>query len=107
MYVDHRTYTLKHGQMTEYLDRYETFGLPVQRRHLGHLIGSYVSDIGPLNQIVHLWAYASMADREIRRARMEQDPDWAVFREMNNGSFVQQETKILRATTFSPKVTFE
>ena len=104
MIVDHRTYTIPHGRMKEYLQRYETI-LPVQRRHLGLYIGCFVSEIGPLNQVIHLWGFASMADREARRARLEQDPEWRAFLEKNAGPFTAQETKILRATSFSPQLT--
>lgn len=106
MIVDHRTYTIPHGKMKEYLERYEAVGLPLQRRYLGHHLGSYVSEIGTLNQVIHLWGFASMADREIRRARMEQDPEWIAFVEMNAGTFAAQETRILRATSFSPQPAF-
>lgn len=104
MIVDHRTYTIPHGRMKEYLDRYEAIGLPLQRRHLGHHIGCYVSEIGMLNQVIHMWGFASMADREARRTRMEQDPEWVAFLEMNAGTFTAQETRILRATSFSPQL---
>jgi hypothetical protein len=102
MIVDHRTYTVAHGRMAEYLERYERLALPVQLRHLGNLVGFYVSDIGPLNQVVHIWAYTSIADREERRARMAADPEWKAFLATNNGTFVQQEIKILKPTSFSP-----
>lgn len=104
MFVDHRAYTIPHGQMKEYLERYEAVGLALQRRYLGHHIGCYVSEIGALNQVIHLWGFASMADREVRRARMEQDPDWAAFRQSIAGTFTAQETRILRATSFSPQL---
>ncbi|WP_299451188.1 NIPSNAP family protein [uncultured Pigmentiphaga sp.] len=103
MIVEHRTYTLPHGTMDEYLQRYERHGLPVQLRHLGGLVGFYVSEIGPLNQVVHIWAYASMTDREKRRARLESDPDWIAFKQMNRGSFVAQEVKIMSVAPFSPQ----
>jgi hypothetical protein len=102
MIVDHRTYTVAHGRMKEYLEQYERLGLPVQLRHLGRLIGFFVSDIGPLNQVVHLWAYDSIADREARRARMAEDPEWQAYLKVNAGMFVQQEIKILKPTRFSP-----
>lgn len=76
----------------------------MQRRYLGHHIGCYVSEIGVLNQVIHMWGFASMADREVRRARMEQDPEWIAFLEMNAGTFTVQETRILRATSFSPQL---
>lgn len=53
-------------------------GSRLQRRYLGHHIGCYVSEIGLLDQVIHLWGFSSMADREVRRARMEQDPEWAL-----------------------------
>jgi hypothetical protein len=31
-------------------------GLPLQIEHLGRLIGFSISEIAPLNQVVHLWA---------------------------------------------------
>lgn len=101
MIVDHRTYTIPHGRMQEYLQRYAAI-LPVQRRHLGLYIGCFVSEIGPLNQVIHMWGFASMADREARRERLEHDPEWCAFVEHNAGTFSAQECRILRATTFSP-----
>lgn len=104
MLVEQRTYTIPHGKMNEYLERYEKFGLPVQQRHLGGLVGFFISEIGQLNQVISLWAYASMADRETRRENLEQDPDWIAFRGMNTGSFTAQETRIMRAASFSPAI---
>lgn len=104
MFVDHRTYTIPHGRMKEYLQRYESVGLALQRRHLGNHMGCYVTEIGDLDQVIHLWGFASMADREARRASMEQDPEWVAFRNLIAGTFTAQETRILRATSFSPKL---
>lgn len=102
MIVEHRTYTLPHGTMSTYLERYEKHGLPVQKRHLGRLLGFYVTEIGTLNQVVHLWAYDSLADREQRREKLAADPDWQEFMRINVGSFVHQEVKIMKPTRFSP-----
>lgn len=102
MILDHRTYTVAHGQMAAYLERYERMALPVQMRHLGNLVGFYVSDIGPLNQVVHIWAYANLEDRETRRAAMSSDPEWRAFTQANAGTFTHQEIKILKPVRFSP-----
>lgn len=102
MIIDHRTYTVKHGRMKDYLRRYESEALPHQIEHLGRLVGFFVSDIGPLNQVVHLWAYDSIADREVRRERLAADPRWQAFLAGNDGTFAGQETKILKPTAFSP-----
>lgn len=103
MIFEQRTYTVVHGTMDDYLERYERLGLPVQLRHLERLLGFFVSEIGPLNQVVHIWVYDSLSDRERRRAAMDADPDWQAFKQTNRGSFTAQEVKILRGAPFCPQ----
>ncbi len=102
MIIDHRTYTLVHGRMAEYLERYERVGLPIQLHYLERLVGFFVSDIGPQNQVVHMWAYDSIADRQERRDRMNADPAWQAFVKTNDGTFIFTKNKILRPTKTSP-----
>ncbi|WP_291935352.1 NIPSNAP family protein [Limnohabitans sp.] len=106
MIVEHRTYTIKALHTGDFLKLYERAALPLQLKYLGHLIGFYVSEIGPLNEVVHLWGFASLAERERRRALMEADPGWAVYRQslLELDVVVAQSTKILRSTSFSPMV---
>ena len=79
MIVEHRTYTFRPGTVDGWLERYETGGLQIQKRHLGRFVGLYVSEIGRLHRIVLIWAYESLADRERRRAAMTADPAWQAF----------------------------
>ncbi len=109
MIVELRTYSLKPLHTGDFLRLYESAGLPLQIKHLGHMIGFYVSEIGPLNEVVHLWGFASLAERERRRALMEADPGWQPYRQalLDLGVVLQQETKILRSTSFSPTIPFQ
>jgi hypothetical protein len=101
MIVDHRTYNIKPGQLNAYLKLYETEALPLQLKYLGHCVGWYVSnDIGPLNQVVHMWAYKSLADREERRGKLAADPAWPKFLEKATGYLLNMENKILRPTSY-------
>lgn len=104
MIVEQRTYTLKPLRSAAFLELYERAALPLQKKYLGHLVGFFVSEIGPLNQVVHLWAFDSLAERERRRKAMEQDPLWPVYvdalRDLD--VMLQQETKLLRSVSFSP-----
>ena len=95
MIIDLRTYTVAPGKVAAYLDLYEREGEP---------LGYYLSEIGTLNQVVHIWKYESMADRERRRAELERDPDWIAFRKKSaeGGYLVHQENRILKPTKFSP-----
>ncbi len=85
MIVDLRTYTLVPGRLAAYLELYEKEGLPIQQKHLGKPLGYFVTEIGTLNQVVHLWGYESQSDRERRRNAMEADPDWIAFRKKERG----------------------
>ncbi|MSP50011.1 MAG: NIPSNAP family protein [Alphaproteobacteria bacterium] len=100
MIVDHRTYTLKPGGLAEYLAKYEEMGLKVQIKHLGRLAGYWFTEIGPLNQIVHVWAYENLAERDERRGKMQADPAWQAWIKVSSQYFVSMENKILKEAPF-------
>ena len=104
MIVDHRTYSIRPGKVKAWLENYEKLALPVQARHLGNLLGFFVSDIGPLNQVVFMWGYEDLADRERRRTAMDGDPAWHAYlaKSAELGALLAQENKILKPTSFSP-----
>ena len=98
MIIDHRTYNVKVGKLNEWLKIYEHDALPLQLKYLGHCVGWYVSnDIGPLSQVVHMWAYKNLMDREERRGKMAADPAWGAFLAKSTELLINMETKILRA----------
>lgn len=49
MIIEQRTYSFKPGQLDRWLKKYETEGLPIQKKHLGTFMGLWVSEIGPLH----------------------------------------------------------
>lgn len=104
MIIDHRTYTLHPLKLAPWLELYETHGLPVQIKHLGPLIGFFTTEIGTLNQVIHLWSFESLEDRSARRAAMAKDPGWHAFLEKNAelGALAHQENKIIVPVSFSP-----
>lgn len=100
MIVEFRTYTVAHGQMDEYLRRFEVEGLPLLTKHLGSYLGCYISDAGTLNQVRHVWLFESYADREARRQNLESDADWQTFKIGNRGTFVHQDVCITKPAKF-------
>ena len=102
MIVEERIYRLKTGTLPSYLKLVEEQGIVIQQRHLGHLIGYFHSEIGPLNQIVHLWAYADHADRDRRRDALAADPAWQAFVPQIQALMDVMENKILKPAAFSP-----
>jgi hypothetical protein len=102
MIVDVRTYPLVPRKMPKYLELFEKHALPVMTRHGLQLIGYYVSQIGPLNQVVHLWRYDSLADMERKRTARDADPAWGKFLSLTEGMVASQDNKVMRPTSFSP-----
>ena len=104
MLIDHRTYTIKPGKMPVQLELYEKYGFPVQLRHLGQPLAFLQAETGDLNTLVHLWVYDNAADREKRRAAMQQDPDWQAYvKESAAASCVDaQRTCLMVPVKFAP-----
>lgn len=103
MLVELRTYTFHPGKLPEFLHVYEQEGLEVQKRVLGHMVGYFTTEIGPLNQVVHLWAYESLDDRAARRAELAADAQWAGYLAKILPMIQTMESKILVPTSFSPQ----
>ena len=69
---------------------------------MGNLIGYFTAETGQLNQLVHIWGYASFEDRLRRRAELLFKPDWTAFLAQMMPMLQSQESKILNPTSFSP-----
>lgn len=104
MIVDHRVYTVRPGRLREYLDAFESHGLPLYTRYCGTLIGYFVAESGTLNQVIHLWGYEDAADRDKRRAALARDTQWCAFLETALPLLVSQESRLLAPTSFSPAI---
>jgi hypothetical protein len=79
MIIDERTYTIKPTRVNDYLDLYEKMGLSVQTRILKKLIGFYTVEIGDVNQIVHMWEYDSIGERDRLRTELWKNEEWLAY----------------------------
>lgn len=106
MIYELRTYTLKPTRTGDWVQLYKTDALEIQKEYLGGLIGFFTTEIGTLNQVVHLWQFHSLDDRELRRGKMASDPRWQEFSRKNKelDAVLHLESRILRPTDFSPLV---
>jgi len=102
MIIEMRTYTLRPGTLAEYIKLYEDKGLAVHREILGNLLGYFKTEIGDINQVVHLWGYASFEDRAQRRAKLAENAQWQGFLKAAQPYFVTQKNQLLTGTNFSP-----
>ncbi|MGA2869620.1 MAG: NIPSNAP family protein, partial [Verrucomicrobiota bacterium] len=69
MILDERSYLIKPEHVKDYLDTYVAEGMALQVGHLGDLIGWFTTDCGTVNEVVHIWRFRDMGDRE-RRPRL-------------------------------------
>jgi len=97
MIYEVRTYDLKPGSLTEVEKR---FGEAYEnRKKHSQLFAFWHSEIGPLNQIIHVWGYKDLAERGRIRAEALKDSTWppkiAEF-------LVSQRSEIMIPFSFSP-----
>ena len=100
MFVDERIYTLHAGKVPTFLKLYEEEGMAVQTRILGKMGGYYFTDVGTLNQIVHMWGYESLDDRFERRKALQAAPEWQSYAAKMRPLVAHVENKILVPAPF-------
>lgn len=106
MIVEHRTYTFRPGTLQPWMKKYETEGLPIQKRHLGHFMGIFTTEFGNIHQTVMLWAYDSFEDRDRRRGAMADDPAWQKYIGdiWSMDAIQSQEVRLLKPSAFTPPI---
>ena len=103
MIYDFRLYTLKPGATPQYRAGVKEVGLPIRQRHGIALSGWYYSEVGALNQVVHIWGYRDLQHLQEAKAAVYADPDW-------EGKYVprarplveSQQTWLMEASDFAP-----
>ena len=105
MIFELRTYTLKVGALDTvnklFAERLE------HRVKYSPLAGYWYTDIGPLNQIIHIWPYRTLNERMEIRSKAEATglypPNARALKEGGKVyPMISQENKILMPSAFSP-----
>ncbi len=103
MIYDYRVYTLNPGATPAYMAGVRELGLPIRQRHGVTLSGWYRSDIGDLNQVVHIWGYNDLAHMQEAKAAVHADPDWTgKYLPRNRGLVQTQKTYLMNSPAFAP-----
>ena len=76
--------------------------MPIQTCILPRMLGYFQTEIGPLNQAVHLWGYEDLAERTRARASLTSDPDWQRYVANVRPLILSMDNKILMPTRVSP-----
>ncbi len=70
MIYELRTYTAKPGAIPAILKANEEVARRVRGDNYGKLEGYWYTDIGPVNQVMHLWSFDDLVERDRLRAEL-------------------------------------
>ena len=82
-----------------------SIGRPIRGDRYGKLLGYWSTELGPLNQVVHLWEYPDLAARAAARAGLARDERWTKEYLPVSGPLLEsQENMILTPFDWAPFV---
>ena len=103
MIYDFRMYTLKPGATAEYRAGVKELSLPIRQRHGVTLAGWYWSEVGALNQAVHIWGYNDSKHFQEAKDAFHSDPDWTQkYIPRAQGLVESQKTWLMNSPSFAP-----
>jgi hypothetical protein len=104
MVYDFRVYTLKPGGVSEYMAAVKEVGKPIRDKYGVKLAGWYYSEIGDLNQVVHIWAFNDYEHMAEAKAQVAADPDWTgKYVPRVRGLIASQKTYVMLSPDFAPQ----
>jgi hypothetical protein len=71
-----RTYTLLPGTLPQYLKLTAEVGRKIRGDRYGKLEGFWSTEFGTLNQVVHLWTYPDLNERDRLRGELARNDEW-------------------------------
>ena len=95
MIYEVRTYTLKPGGVAQFENNFAE-ALP-HREKYSKLGAFWHTEIGPLNQVIHVWPYENLAERTQVREEAGNDPNWPP---KSDGSILNMESEIFTPAEF-------
>lgn len=101
MIYELRTYQLVVGGVPRYLEIAKSRLLPLLAEHGLKPVGFWYTEVGTLNEVVHLWAYSDLNERTRQWKSWTGDPRRAQIAEELRQVIVTQTNKLLTPTEFS------
>jgi hypothetical protein len=91
-----RTYTVKPGALADMIKASSTVSRDIRKDDYGKLEGYWSTEIGPLNQVMHLWSYADLNERAKLRGELAKNPRWTgEYIPLIRPLLVRQEVRLL------------
>ena len=97
MVIDYRAYSFRPGTVHDFVRMFRERGLPIQNRILGPEVfaGLYTTEIGDVNEAIHLWRYRDAGERAERRALLYQDAEFMDYVREVRPLIVRQDVRLL------------
>ena len=76
MIYELRTYTVKPGTAPLVAKNSGTVARDIRGDNYGKLEGYWLTEVGPLNQVMHLWSYSDLNERARLRVELSKNPRW-------------------------------
>jgi len=76
MIYELRTYTLRPGTISDMVKAASTVSREIRGDNFGKLEGYWVTEIGPLSQVMHRWSYSDLNERARLRAELAKNQRW-------------------------------
>jgi hypothetical protein len=98
MIYELRTYTVKPGTLGDMVKAASTVSREIRGNDYGKLEGYWSSEIGALNQVMHLWSYRDFEERARLRAELAKNPRWtSEYTPLIHPLMMRQEVRLLNA----------
>jgi hypothetical protein len=98
MIYELRAYTLRTGKAPEAARNAGEIGRRIRGDDYGKLEGYWLTEIGPLNQVVHLWSYESLDERQRLRGALAENEAWRnEYLPLLRPHLVQQEVRLMHS----------
>jgi NIPSNAP protein len=98
MIYELRTYTVKPGTVGDMVKAASTVSKDIRGNNFGKLEGYWSTEIGPLNQVLHMWSYSDLNERARLRAELAKNARWtSEYIPLIRPLLLRQEVRLLNA----------
>jgi hypothetical protein len=98
MIYELRTYTVKPGTVGEMVKAASEVSTDIRGNNFGKLEGYWFTEIGPLNQVMHMWSYSDLNERARLRGELARNARWtSEYIPLIRPLLVRQEVRLLNA----------
>ena len=101
MIIELRTYTIKPGEVQNFINIYDKEIRETHTKILGNQLGFFYTEIGNVNEVVHLYGYENFEDRQKRRNILIKTPQFQSYIVKVKGLIVDMKNQLMYPTDFS------